>query len=623
MDEARWQALIRKIEPAARNDPAKHRRKVFLLALLGYAFIAGFVAFFLAIAAGIIVAALHSSVLVLKFLIPVGALLVVVARSLYVTFDPPTGVRVSKQNAPELFRMLDEVTHAIRGPRLHTVLVDERANAGIVQVPRVGGIFGSRNYLVLGLPYLLGLTAEEFRAVVGHELGHLSRRHGRFGAFVYRIHQTWVQLLEAFEERRSMWTGVIRLFFEWYVPYFSAYTFPIMRAHEFEADDAAAQVAGSEPAASGMVSGLLAARWLEEAYWPQLYSRADELPNPPETAFASLAQRIGEAPSYGNVEATFKALVEEETDLDSTHPSLGERLAHLGVDPQSALAAAVAPGRVPAAESYLGDRAAQLVAAVDDRWATAIQPLWREARGEALRARRRLEYLNGLSERSPDAELERASLTERFDGDEAALELYRGLLDGEHDGAARFAIGRILLEQGNDDGLGWLRRAMDSDPDVSIPACVVALGYLAERGREDEEKLFQERFDRDLAIFEAAAEEREGVTVDDELVPAELPPQAMGRVVQRVRSRKEIVAAYLVCKTVEHRADRPFFVLAWVAKDGVRASGREEESDEAIDDWLSRMVDVPGELMVARVLEETPIGRHIAAVDGALLFRRE
>jgi Peptidase family M48 len=323
-------------------------------------------------------------------------------------------------------------------------------------VPRAGGLFGSRNYLVLGLPYLLALTADEFRGVVGHELGHLSRSHGRFGAFVYRIHQTWAQLLGAFEERDSIWTGVIRRFFEWYVPYFSAYTLPIMRAHEFEADDAAAEVAGREAAASGLVSGLLVARWVEDAYWPTVYRQVDELANRPATAFEPLGERVAEAATYGNVALAFTMLVEEKTAVDSSHPSLGERLEHLGVDPDAALAAAVAPGRIPAVEAYLGGRAAQLVAAVDARWAESIQPLWLEARDEALIARRRFEYLNGAVSRSADDELERAGLTERFESDDAALALYWELLNGEHDAAARSAIGRILREQDDDLDLSWL-----------------------------------------------------------------------------------------------------------------------------------------------------------------------
>src|SRR5205823_13020013 len=159
---------------------------------------------------------------------------------------------------------------------LHRVLLDDRVNAGVVQIPRAAGLLGSQNYLVLGLPYLLALTPDELRAVTAHELGHLSRRHGRFGSFVYRVRATWWQLLEALEERRSVWTGVIRRFFEWYVPYFNAYTLPVARAHEFEADDAAAHAAGREAAAASLASGLLAARWIEESFWPTVYRSAAE-----------------------------------------------------------------------------------------------------------------------------------------------------------------------------------------------------------------------------------------------------------------------------------------------------------------------------------------------------------
>ena len=88
--------------------------------------------------------------------------------------------------------------------------------------------------------------------------------------------------------------------------------------------------------------------------------------------------------------------------------------------------------------------------------AESIQPLWPDARDEALIARGRLEQLNGAGRRSADDELERAGLTERFEGDDAALSLYWELLDGEHDASARAAIGRILREQDDDLDLSWL-----------------------------------------------------------------------------------------------------------------------------------------------------------------------
>jgi Zn-dependent protease with chaperone function len=73
-------------------------------------------------------------------------------------------------------------------------------NAGVQQVPRFG-IFGSRNFLVLGLPLLQAVTPTELRAVVAHELAHLSRSHGRVNVWLYRIRATWGQLLESLEER--------------------------------------------------------------------------------------------------------------------------------------------------------------------------------------------------------------------------------------------------------------------------------------------------------------------------------------------------------------------------------------------------------------------------------------
>jgi Zn-dependent protease with chaperone function len=627
VDAAGWEALVRQLDAKARERPAAYRRKVVLLALLGYAFIGALVVVLVALAVGVVLVALHSTIIFLKLLIPIGALLWVIARSLYVRFEPPPGVEIARRDAPELFRMLDDVKRTIRGPRLHRVLVDENVNAGVVQSPRAGGILGSRNYLVIGLPYLFALTADEFRAVMGHELGHLSHAHGRFGAFVYRVRQTWRQLLDTFEERTSIWSSVIRGFFGWYAPYFEAYSLPVARAHEFEADDTAAEVAGREAAASSLVAGLLAGRWVAEAYLPGVFRRADDEPAPPTAAFTPLHTRIAEASTYGNVRAAFRQALEWETDVTDSHPSVAERLAQLGVAPEDAFAAATAAGRAPASETYLDGAEAALVAAVEARWATDVQAWWREAHRSAVVARRRLGELNGPAERTPELELERAQLTERFEGEDAALALYRGLADGDEAAAARFAIGRILLERGDEDGLHWLDEAMERDPTAVPSACYLAVGFLKGRDRDEEAERYVARAEQQLEVLLAAAEEREGISVDDELEAAGLPDEVLDAVRQAVGWRNEIAEAYLVRKRVELLRDsHPFFVLAIVLKAGFRERRREAKAEdddgETIEQWLLRMVHVPGELMVARIDTESPIGRRVTAVDGALLFDR-
>lgn len=447
MDDERWQALVRRLEPKARANPAAYRRKVLLLAALGYAFIGLLVLLLLGLAVLVVVAALSGPGLLLKFLIPIGALLFVVIRALYVKFPPPAGIRVKRGQAPELFRMIDEVRKLIRGPHIHEVRIDGDTNASVVQVPRAAGIFGSRNYLVLGLPYLDALSADELRAVVAHELGHLSHAHGRFGAFVYRVRETWFNLLQALELRRSMWTGPIRRFFVWYVPYFNAYTLPVARAHEFEADDAAAAAAGPETAGVCLVKGMLAARWAHESYWPQVFRRALDEPAPPETAFAPMAEEIGNAPQGKNVETWYRRLLEEETDPYGTHPSISERLAHLGLDPKVVLRLAQAHGRPTAASTYLGEAQAEIIAAVDRAWRDDVTKGWSEQYSEAQRDKHQLEQLEARDDLSADDALRRAQLTEMFRGEDEALAHYRELVDTENDAFARFAIGRLLLDR--------------------------------------------------------------------------------------------------------------------------------------------------------------------------------
>src|SRR3954453_1077430 len=190
MDEEGWGQLVERLESRAQADPKGYRRKVVRFAALGYAYIATALSVLLVLAAAVIYLGIHHPAPLLKLLLPIGALAVVILRSLAVRIDLPEGIPLSRAEAPALFNAIDAATHSVRGPSLHALLVDSDMNAGVVQVPRLG-IFGSRNYLVTGLPLLQALTPTEFRAVLAHELAHLSRRHGRLGVWIYRVRATW------------------------------------------------------------------------------------------------------------------------------------------------------------------------------------------------------------------------------------------------------------------------------------------------------------------------------------------------------------------------------------------------------------------------------------------------
>jgi Zn-dependent protease with chaperone function len=502
MTDDEFEALVRRLEPRARSDPKGYRRRVALLAGLGYAAIGLALAVVLALGALVVLFALSGPALLFKFLIPIVAIGWIVAKSLAVKLDPPEGMPLSRDEAPALHAMIDGVNAVVGGPKVQHVLVDATVNAAVVQIPRLLGLLGQRNYLVLGLPLAQALSPDELRAVVAHELGHLSGSHGRLGAWVYRVRATWFRLLDALEERESWTTALFRRFFEWYVPYFAAYTFPLMRAHELEADDAAAEAAGAVPTATALVAITVADRFTNGDYWPSLYAGARETSAPP-VAFTQLRDRLRGTRALESAQEWIGAELASEAGLDDTHPSLFERIRHLGLEPDDVVAASNGgPLGLSAAEEYLGPAEDVLIGRLDAEWRAAVEDDWREAFADAERRRARLAELEAQTASSLDELREQAMLAQDFRSDDEALALFRQVLERDRDDAgAHYTVGRILLERGDETGLGHLDRAMELDEDATIPASALASSYLEEHGRGDEAGAYLERIERHMALL--------------------------------------------------------------------------------------------------------------------------
>src|SRR6185503_13477577 len=133
--------------------------------------------------------------LLLKFLwIPL-VLAGLVMRSMWVSIPIPDGKELSEDNAQPLLALISELREALNGPSVHHVLLSDEFNAGIVQIPRFGMFGWLQNYLIVGLPLLQALSPQEFRAVLAHEFGHLSGRHGKFSGWIYRQRESWIQIL--------------------------------------------------------------------------------------------------------------------------------------------------------------------------------------------------------------------------------------------------------------------------------------------------------------------------------------------------------------------------------------------------------------------------------------------
>jgi Zn-dependent protease with chaperone function len=568
MTEEQWEALVRRLDREAKANPGGYRRRVALLAALGYGYVFAVVAVLVAAAALVVWGAIAGPAALLKFLIPIGALVVVIVRSLWVRLPPPEGIELSRADVPELWRLLDDIRRRTGGPKLHVLLLDGDLNAGIVQIPRLGPLGWYRNYMVIGLPLLHALSPEEFVAVIAHEFGHLSKRHGRLTVAVYRLRETWARLLGRLEAERHWGQFLFRRFLSWYVPYFNAYSFALARAHEYEADRTAAEATNPLATGSALASVKVAGRYLADDYWPSLYRRAETDAYPPQTAFSPLAERLPGARRAEEAPSWLQAALSEPTGVADTHPALAERLGALGVDAADVVAAARGDGRdETAATRFLADAEARLAALLDRDWLRAVEPHWRSEHAEAQAARRLLAELDDRAARgeelTADERRTRAFLVERFRSEDEALALLQELLARERrDPAADFALGRILLGRGDETGLVHLEKAMADDPDAILPATELAYDFLRSHGRTDEAERYRERAAHRGDELELAYAERSDPQDRGEDVPHELPDDVVAETQRQLAAHPDVKRAFLVRRRMRHLDDElPLYVL--------------------------------------------------------------
>ena len=111
---------------------------------------------------------------------------------------------------------------------------DAELNASAAETRGLFGVLGTRRVLTLGVPLLGTLSREELMAVIAHEYGHFSRRHGRLGHWLYRARVGWLRYAEHVDESDSTFYRAAAWYAARFVPYFSARSFVHSRQCEYE-----------------------------------------------------------------------------------------------------------------------------------------------------------------------------------------------------------------------------------------------------------------------------------------------------------------------------------------------------------------------------------------------------
>jgi Zn-dependent protease with chaperone function len=564
MTGEQFAALVRRLEGQAKADPAGYQTRVVLLAALGSAYVVAILALVIAIFLALIASVLVLKSLGVQLVIAFGFFLWMILKALWVQMEAPTGEEIRAGDAPELFALIERMRRELGAPAFHHVLITDDFNAAVVQAPRLGLLGGSRNYLILGLPLMQALTVEQFSAVLAHELGHLARGHGRVSNWIYRQRLRWSRLLEVLEANESRGSFLFKPFLGWFAPYFSAYSFPMARANEYEADATSVRLSSPEAAAEALTGVSVIGSYLAERYWPQIHRQADELPHPSFAPYGEIGPSVAAHLDAESAQTWLGRALAEQPSLADTHPTLSERLAAIGQPPRLS-----PPGPGQAAGQLLGPALPGLTERFDRRWQEQIAPSWRDRYQRVQEGRQALAALAARVERGEDLPLrdafERARLTDSIGGDpDGALAQLRALRERAPDDAVLlFTLGAQLLSRNDPEGVALVERAMQLDEDAIAPGAEQLRDYHWRGGRREEAHDWHARMQERAQLLDAAARERGRIALSDALEPHGLSDAAIEDLRAQLRAIPGLRRAYLVRKRVQHQPHRPCYVLGF------------------------------------------------------------
>ena len=634
MNREQFGMLVSRLEDYARQHPEKYKLRVGLLAALGYAYIFFVLGLLILIVVMLIWFSFYARLnfWVLKFGWVLLTLAAFILRALWVRIPTPEGLELRREDAPRLFEMVEEISSALQAPQPQHILLTDDFNASIVQVPRLGLLGWQQNYLVLGLPLMQALTPEQFRAVITHELGHLSGNHGRFFAWIYRVRMTWIQLLERFHQENRWGSGVFERFLNWYAPFFNAYSFVLARAQEYEADANARQLAGAQNLAEALINLEVKGKFLADNFWPGIYKEANQQAEPPPATFARMFSALRETVAADDAKRWLVQALRVKTNYEDTHPSLKDRLSALGYLPAGGPGSELQLTHLPAgvettaAQHLLASGFEKFTAQLNLAWKEKASSAWRERNEYVREAQQKLRELEEKAQRQPltaEETLNRALLTAELNGSEAAIPLLRNVLAAQpEDPSANFLLGRMLLEQTDATGISYIEAAMQREPESVLPGCELIYWYLIQQGQEEEAERYRQRAEQHYDLLELAQQERSGVSIRDQFQPHGLPAETVENLSKQLSYYPNIGGAYLVRKAVAYLPEQPFYVLGIVPYSRWYEF-RSAKEDVSLVNQLAAELQIPGQAYIIILGRDFKwLKRVLRKIEGAVIYRR-
>jgi len=275
----------------------------------------------------------------------------------------PFGIKLSRDEHPEVFALSDEVAAKVSASPIDDVFLTPEDDLGVWEEAALYKPPGlGKRKIVRGMAALNYLTLEQLRCILAHEYGHFSNRDTFFGRFIHRVRGSYGALLTELSGSKIQYLNplywIIRLYFFIYDLISSSFS----RRQEFAADRFAVEAYGGPVFRHGLVAAHLEGIFFNQVGMRQAFELAKEGKAFDNVyRFVSAAREDLEKNRLSEKQAALEKLLAHKTGARDSHPCLKDRLEAQG-EPASFDALAPPPRAVadpgPARETLPGEPSA-------------------------------------------------------------------------------------------------------------------------------------------------------------------------------------------------------------------------------------------------------------------------
>ena|GEM_PF-6571724 len=549
---------------------------------------------------------------------------------------PPHSREITENEAPRLFEMIAELRKEMGVRGLDKILIsrefDSKADFAVElyqNFPRLEMLGISKPQLIIGIGVFAIYSSSEMKAIIAHELGHLSDSSILTWAslFNYNFIQIWTELEMKSELGKFLFAG----FRNTVQPRLLAYILAAKREAEWRADRHSVAFAGLENARTCHKKQCVAYSFVQENYYREIRKTLLISPDPPPNFYTRLFAFLAAGIPQIAAEKYFHRAWLQKTSIDDVHPGLADRLSEMLLDNRRDSALLNSPytaemekhtrkstpsGRIYAIRGrYETDSSAtsllypvfpELIREYDDGFCYNKCVDWREFHESA-------KQFAPIEEKEDPGDL---PLNEALDC--AKMMLYLGFENAQHfvkslavkypkDGDVNLLAAGIAFEKEDLAGLSYLEKSMSADVMHFLLGCDLAVSFFRSTGKNEEAEYYIRRKDEMMQSFLYHQSEIYSCRNDNTFISHDLDDSQVKNLREFFSAFSQIKSVFLVRKLITEFPMPPIFVIGFITD----------------YEWYSVWGNIENLYLCRRISSDSKFPKNTILVNLSMIMNRE